>query len=154
MHSILLHTGRVLRNVQVSSKKMICTKYISPTFPGVTWVELPEGDAEFDECRNLAYVQSWGFLVNKCRIPANSTDLVIQVFHTVQGPWAYEHQPQPLALKPPSCAVKYLSNDADEVSENRVHNWVREWVKLKIFFLKGAPNASVEWSSARSESCW
>lgn len=40
---------------------------------------------------------------------------------------------------------------------SRLGSQVREWVELKIFlptFLENAPNAAMEWSSERSESCW
>ena len=113
MHSTLLHTGRVLRKVPVSSKNMMCNKHISPTFPGVTWVELPEVMLSWMDVGTWHLLRAGGFLVNKCRgCQKKSTDLVKGVpccAKLSRRPLRSERRPQPMASKPPSCAMELIN---------------------------------------------
>ena len=103
---------------------------------------------------DLGICSELGFLVNKCRMweifywPSHRCSLQCK---------ATERRPQPLALKPPSCAVSKRPRRSFWKWRPRLEFYVRKRVKLKIFlptFLKNVPNARVKRSSARSESCW
>ena len=103
---------------------------------------------------DLGICSELGFLVNKCRMweifywPSHRCSLQCK---------ATERRPQPLALKPPSCAVSKRPRRSFWKWRPRLEFYVRKRVKLKIFlptFLKNVPNARVKRSSAWSESCW